>query len=65
MITFIKLDFNLFDENAIEKKFTEQQLPWKLRLLHKSPPVLALENFSTNVNMNKRNWKMMKILPSR
>ena len=42
---YLKLDFNLFDENGIEKTFSDDQLPWKLRLLHKSPPVLAVENF--------------------
>ena len=47
MSNFIPLDFDLFDENGVEKIFSDSK-PWKLKLLHKSPPVLAIENFFTD-----------------
>lgn len=57
----IPLNYNIFDESAVEKKIgTEEedddgdsedplniQQPWKLKLLHKSPPVLEIQNFFT------------------
>ena len=36
---------NFFDENGVEKSSSEQ--PMKLRVLHESPPVLAIDNFFT------------------
>ncbi len=53
MSDYIPLNFNLFDENGVEKisigKDEEaDRNPWKLKLLHKSPPVLAIENFFTD-----------------
>lgn len=42
------LDLNLercFDQNGVEKVPNDPQNPMKLKLLHQSPPVLAIENF--------------------
>jgi len=36
-----------FDEEGIEKKHNKGRIPMKLVLLHKSPPVLQIENFFT------------------
>lgn len=38
---------NQFDENCLEKNVQPHRKPMKLRLLHRSPPVLAVENFFT------------------
>lgn len=45
----LPLNYELFDEFGIEKRdcFHDDEKPWKLRLLHKSPPVLEIENFFT------------------
>ncbi len=48
---YIPLDYDIFDENSMEKKTTTKNdddafsTPWKMNLLHKSPPVLEIENF--------------------
>jgi prolyl 4-hydroxylase len=47
MANYIPLDFDLFDDAGAEKESACEQ-PWKLKLLHKSPPVLAIENFFTD-----------------
>ena len=36
-----------FDENGVEKNVLDGREPMKLRLLHRSPPVLAIDNFFT------------------
>jgi len=44
----IPINFHIFDEYGIEKKNTSlNAIPWKLKLLHQSPPVLYIENFLT------------------
>jgi len=40
------IDYSYFDEFGVEKT-TERETRMKLKLLHKSPPVLAIENFFT------------------
>jgi hypothetical protein len=51
MSDHIPLNFDLFDDNAVEKRAVgsteKNEKPWKLKLLHKSPPVLEIENFFT------------------
>lgn len=46
----IQLDYSLFDNNGVEKAIdsNSKSKPWKLKLLHKSPPVLSIENFFTD-----------------
>ena len=51
MKEYIQLNYDLFDDNGIEKKEnidSSRTKPWKLKLLHKCPPVLAIENFFTD-----------------
>ena len=60
----IQLNYDIFDESAVEKKndasssasvlasdntstSTSARKPWKVKLLHKSPPVLEIQNFFT------------------
>ena len=50
MSKHIQLNYDLFDENAIEKV---DGCPWKLKLLHRSPPVLEVENFFTKDECEK------------
>mmetsp|Transcript_18818 Transcript_18818/g.54213 ORF Transcript_18818/g.54213 Transcript_18818/m.54213 type:complete len:411 (-) Transcript_18818:48-1280(-) len=45
----VQFNFDLFnDEDCVEKNPTKGASPMKLRLLHRSPPVLAIENFFTD-----------------
>lgn len=41
------LAYECFDENGVERAPSPGNLPIKLKLLHKSPPVLSIENFFT------------------
>ena len=48
----ISLNYDIFDENGVEKieaneKDSGVRNPMKLRILHKSPPVFAIDNFFT------------------
>ena len=44
----IPLNLELFDEMGLEKrKPSNSDKQWKLKLIHKSPPVLVIENFFT------------------
>ena len=45
MSKHIRLNYEIFDENAVEKV---DKNPWKLILLHQSPPVLEIQNFFTS-----------------
>lgn len=50
MVKHVPLNYDLFDDNAVEKmvyRTGNNEKPWKLKLLHKSPPVLEIENFFT------------------
>lgn len=51
MADYLTLDLDLFDEHSgIEKKSINggEAKSWKLKLLHKNPPVLSIENFFTD-----------------
>jgi prolyl 4-hydroxylase len=48
----LKLDRN-FDTNCVEKSPADGRTPMKLKLLHQSPPVLAIENFFTDDECTK------------
>jgi hypothetical protein len=50
MSKYIQLNYDLFDENAVEEVHGS---PWKLKLLHQSPPVLEIENFFTKDECEK------------
>ena len=41
------LAYDCFDENGVERTPSPGNLPMKLKLLHKSPPVLTIDNFFT------------------
>jgi len=41
----IKLNYDMFSEDGVEK--ASRMKPWKLKLLHKSPPVLEIQDFFT------------------
>lgn len=51
----IQLNYDIFDEGGVEKidvknanaNTNANGKPWKMRLLHKSPPVLEIQNFFT------------------
>ena len=48
MYNHIPLNLELFDEMGLEKrKPSNGDKQWKLKLIHKSPPVLVIENFFT------------------
>lgn len=49
MKQYIPLNFDIFDENGVELGIEDgnDRQPWKLNCLHKSPPVLSVENFFT------------------
>ena len=55
MVKHIQLNYDIFDEGGVEKIDVENTnantnangKPWKMRLLHKSPPVLEIQNFFT------------------
>ena len=47
MSKHISLNYDMFDDNAVEKGSVNSN-PWKLNLLHQSPPVLEIENFFTS-----------------
>jgi prolyl 4-hydroxylase len=49
MKNHIQLNWDIFDENCVERKCDDStRQPWKLTLLHNSPPVLEIENFMTS-----------------
>jgi prolyl 4-hydroxylase len=48
MNEYTPLNFGLFDENSVEKDPSGNKQPWKLKLLHKNPPVVQIENFFTD-----------------
>ena len=52
MINHLTLDLDLFDEKSGEEKMASSNngdaKPWKMKLLHKNPPVLSIENFFTD-----------------
>ncbi len=55
MKDYIQLNYDLFDANGIQKVNAKSQpniKPWKIKLLHKNPPVLAIENFFTDDECN-------------
>ncbi|GKY92131.1 hypothetical protein MPSEU_000184500 [Mayamaea pseudoterrestris] len=44
---YIPLNLDRFDANGVEKQTWMSEAPMKVRLLHQSPPVLAIDNFLT------------------
>lgn len=52
MINHLSLNLDLFDEKSGVEKMSSSNngdgKPWKLKLLHKSPPVISIENFFTD-----------------
>ena len=47
MSKHISLNYDVLDDDAVEKG-SDNRNPWKLNLLHQSPPVLEIENFFTS-----------------
>lgn len=49
MRNHLQLNWDIFDENCVERNCNDStREPWKLTLLHNSPPVLEIENFMSS-----------------